>query len=782
MADGDTQLERVSAQIAGLGGLDVSDLWATESLSTLFSYVVHARRNGATVSPAALIGREASVTIADRFQGRRTIEGVVARAEISYLDHGETGLRFELRPRTFPLTLGRDCRTFHDLDVVGIAREVLAQAGVEVRFELTGTYAARPYTAQYRESDWSFVSRLFEEDGLYTYYDHTSGSVLVVSDASPSAPDIDGDPKLVVRSEAGLEAARDFVYELGPVQRLRPRRVALASFDPARPTFKLSQEAGDDGLEIYDAPGAGPVDDQVLKARAAVRREALAVEGARVAGRSPCVRLAPGRAFDLQDHPFSQYDGRYVVVSVRFELQGQRFSRGADESDRQSNDGPIEVSFEAIPASRPFRAPLVTPVPRHPGLQTGVVIGASGQEVYPDSEGRIRIQQHWDRSGQRDEASGHWVRVMQRGTAGSMLLPRIGWNVLSMGEEGSVDVPVVVSRTFDAEHPPPYSLPENKTQVVYKTATTPGGGSFNELRFEDKKGSEEMFIHSSKDTDVLVRNAKTEFIQSNMTREVGHDHDLDVGQSMDLHVKGHQTVTIAGNQSEKVGADRVKSVAGSETIKIGGSRNVNTGANLSFASKDRTLRVGAVQLEATLGAVSAQSVSVHNLVGGAAIKVTPRMMSENVGTTVSVNTVVGMLPAGVSQIASLPGISGALSGFSAGVGAAFQTIGLLKVELSKSRQVRVAKAYAERVGGMMTLLTNAFTDIATTSFKLRALAYDGSAKAVTIQSAGSVTLKSGESVLTVSAEEGIKLDTPKLDLSGAELVSASAANIKHNDG
>jgi type VI secretion system secreted protein VgrG len=777
MAIQNRPIHRVTLDVEGLGDeIDLKEGHGEEALSKLFSFRVWFRSTTGATTPSDLIGRRVTLHLYDHSHAKRDVVGLCAEALVEPHEHGQDTVTLVVRPFAYPLSLGRDCEVFHDMDAVEIAKSVLTSAGVEARFEITGSYPKRLHTVQYRESDWAFVTRLLEEEGIFYWFDHGAGSVLVVGDRSASAPDLEGGPELLYKGESELVPGRDFVFEFGETWRMRPGKFVLGAFDFSKPSAKVAGEHGDDGLEAYDAPGAVLADPAVLAARASARKEAAAVEAYSLEGASPSVRLSPGRAFELADHPVARMDGRYVVIEAKTTIV---------QADSTQSTGPghtMVVDFRALRADQPFRPTLSTPWPTRPGLQSGTVVGASGEEVFPDDQGRVRVQQHFDRVGGKDDKSGYWLRVAQRGTAGSLLLPRVGWNVLSMSEEGSPDVPIVLNRTFDGEHLPPYKLPDNKTRVVYKTATTPGGGSHNEIRFEDLQGSEEMFINSTRDMNVLVQDQKTELVRRDMTRQVGVDHSLTVGSTYDNHVKGNQTVTVGGNQLEDVAADRQKLVEGSETIKIGGSRNVTTGANLETSVKSRDVNVGAAQIDVTLGPVMAQSIMVNVLVGGAVVKVTPRTMTESVGQNVSASTVLGHLPV-AGAIGKIPG-SGALMAKlpSAGAGAAIQTIGVSKIELGLTRTIEVTKSYAERVLGMMTLNTAAYSDITVGLLNFSAKTIIGDSKKVTIESKKKVTLQVGGTTLTVSAADGIKLDAPEVQLSGASLFNATASEIKHNDG
>ena len=314
----------------------------------------------------------------------------------------------------------------------------------------------------------------------------------MLADTSAAAPDLSGGARVAFAYETGLAGRSEAIEEMGGVVAVAPTKFSVRSFDPARPKLEVGASVGSGAFEVYEAPGGGPESPAHCALRARLMAEAAGASKAGIAGVSTSVRLAPGRVVAIDGHPIARLSGRYLVTGVTYEVQ----QRGA--STKEDDERAYTCRFTAIEQAVPFRPEAVTPLAQQAGLQSGVVIGAAGAEVFPDPAGRVRVQLHWDREGTRDDVSGKWMRVAQRGTADSMLLPRIGWNVLMFNDEGTVDAPNVLSRIHDAEHPPAYPLPANKTRVVFKTATTPGGGSFNELYFEDRKGQEEMFVNASR--------------------------------------------------------------------------------------------------------------------------------------------------------------------------------------------------------------------------------------------------------------------------------------------
>jgi type VI secretion system secreted protein VgrG len=714
-----------------------------EALSTLFRYHLVLEVPLPLPPLATVLGADATLVFDTDVGASRRVTGIVAEARARATDEARDGrggrergsgrIDLVLRPAAYALTLGRDCYCQQDVDVVASARYVLANHERPIRWEITRSYPESPYRAQYREDDWTYVSRLFEEEGIFTWFDHAMGSMLVVGDDSTSADDIPGGALLRYVEDSGtsgLETSEETVSELQSYAVAAPGRFAVRGFDPAKPQLAVEATTGDGRHEVYDAPGGGPRDPAIARARAVTMAEASRAARAGIAGTTTCIRLVPGRAIEIVDHPVPSLGGRFLVTSVQVAT---------------NDDGTWSWSFTALPADVPFRPLPVTPRARQAGLQTGVVVGPPGQEVHPDAAGRVRVQQHWDRTGARDDRSGTFMRVAQRMAPGSMLLPRMGWNVCTFNEEGGVDAPSIICRIHDAEHPPEYALPGNMTRVVYKTATTPGGGSHNEIYFEDAKGAEEMFVNASKDLFVRVRHVRMEAVGNDATLAVGNTKETQVGETYTMDVKQDQTRAVGADQSILVQQTRVKTVQGDDVATIGGSRRLSVGASHDLhVKKDRTLRAP-ILLDLTLGTVSSSAKDAALLVGGVALKVSAEDVDERAAKV------------------------------------AVQAVGGAKVELAKrNRSLAVGKKYFETVGAVMSLKAGGkFTEAAgTTNAWKVAGSLEGKAPVLHVEADKSIKIKCGSSVLTIT-EKTIELEGPKLELTGGTL-DADTEAIEHN--
>ncbi|MFO0758404.1 MAG: type VI secretion system tip protein TssI/VgrG [Byssovorax sp.] len=736
------QIEHATFSIGGRP-LEVVAVDGHEAVSHLFRFAVTCAVPGAIPTPESLIAKEAELVLRDGYRGERRITGLVAEASIEVSDDGGAELVAVLRPKVFPLTLGSDCCSFQEVDVIDVVKDVLASATtakMPVRYELVSSYPKRPYIAQYREDDWTFLSRLLEEEGIYYWFDHAADeTTLVFCEHSSSAPEVTGGAYISFAYETGMTSGMELIEEIGSAVKATPTKFTVGSFDPNRPLFKVTATEGQGPLEHYDAPGGGPESPAVVSARARTMREAAAAAREGVMGQANSARLVPGMIFELGGHPIARLDGRYFITSSRVTVEQRR--RNAGQAARA-----FVSHFSAIQEKTPFRPPAETKKGKQAGLQLGVVIGAPGEEIHSDPTGRVRVQLHWDRFGKRDHTAGKWMRVAQRATPGSMLLPRMGWNVATFNEEGTVDAPHILSRIHDAEHPPAYELPANKTRVVWKTATTPGGGSFNEIYFEDKKGAEEMFINASKDMNVFVTNLKNEFVHNDSTRKVGQNHMIQIADLASETIGGNQTVNIGGVETVKSMAGRNKTVGASESISIGGSRNLKVGSShVTNVSKNRSLSVGAAMIDTTLGNVSNTSQIASVLVGGVVLKVSAASITEDVGT-------IGL-----------------------------QTIGGLKFESAKKASaLEVQKKYKERVLGIMALETKGkYIDNAeTTSTWTVGGELSGEAPEIWVEAIKEIRIKCGDSVIRI-LPDAISFKAKSIDLSGAHIQAMTKA-IDHN--
>ena len=680
------------------------------------------------------------MTLQDGFGAERSLHGVIAEASRRVYDDSGAQLRLMMRPDVFSLTLGRDSRVFNDMTVVQIVDRVLQRCEqAPHRWELSDSYPTRIYTAQYREDDWCFISRLLEDEGIYYWFDHQEEqSVLVLSDDSRRAPELPGGARIRYAVDRGMLGTHEVIEELGSEAHASATKFTVDSFDPERPMLKLSATEGDGVHEMRDASGGGPREPALCQRRARIRLEAAQARRSGVSGSSSSVRLQPGSVAAIEDHP--ALDGRYLVTEAHYEIaQGRQFDAGAK--------GGYRCWFEAIEAATRHRPAEDTPDAKQAGLQSGRVVGPGGEEIHTDAQGRVRVQLHWDREGGWDDAAGKWMRVAQRGTASSMLLPRVGWNVLTFMEEGAVDAPSVLSRLHDAEHPPAYKLPDNKTRTVFKTATSPGAGSFNEIRYEDKGGMQEMFLNASKDMNITVQDTRSYNVSHDQERKIGNDQTMTITDDWQESITNDQEISVGGNEQLEIGGDRQKDVGGDESDEIGGNRKVKVGLHLNtVVEQSRKLQVGGSLLEKTTGMMELNAAATTIDVGGALVRKSDGIISEDIG------------------------------------GATIQLIAGARLELcGDSRVLNVSKRLDENIKGSLLMKSQAKLmdgSDTQTSWTVGG-ALSGKAPHIHVEAKDKIELLCGGSSITIDTEQ-VTVKALSYDLSAAAEVVATTGVIKHN--
>jgi len=719
----------VELKVEGLSVQIVRSMRGSEAISSLFRYEVEVDIDAPIPDAAAVVGKLAEITLRDIGGGERIVRGVIAEIDLFALDVDRAQAKLVIKPPVFRQRLGRDCYSFQDQTVVDVVKDVLADYTGVVRYELVRSYATFPYRAQYREDDWTYVSRLCEEEGIYYWFDHEDASV-VFADDSTGAPDIPGIPLIPFVEASQMRPDQEAVVELGFAARSGPGKFSGRAFDMKRPSFKIEAHSGDGQYEIYDAPGGTSPDPKVLAQRMSDAKENAKSERSRISGTGHTARPIPGRAFIIAGHPVVRLDGRFLVISTEVEGNGHI---------------PVSTRFVAQSVDTPFRPARVTPEAKQAGLQIALVVGEEGQEVHPENHGRIRVILRWDRYGQRTDKGGTWARIAQRCTPGSMLLPRMGWNVATFNEEGGVDAPSTVCRIHDAEHPPNYALPAHNTRVVYKTATTPSGGSHNEIHFEDKEGAEVMFVNASKDQTIRVLDRKIEAVKNDHRREVGHDYELHVQNVITERVIGDQSLSIGRDEKLTAQTRFSKGVQGNETRSIGANRTIKAGDTHGImVNGNRDLAVGAAMIDLTLGTIGEQSHDNATLVGGAVLKVAAETMAEE-----------------TSEVS-------------------LQAVGGIKLEnAGVSRSLDVADTMIEKVGGSMIVTSNGkFFDTVEETSLWTSASFTGKAPDILIEAEKSIRITCGGAVMTLT-EDTLRIEAPSLDMSGAHL-DVDAESIDHN--
>lgn len=628
-------LDRLAKVVTPLGdSLQLQRLTGREELSRPFSYELQLLSTDPEVKAASLLGQGMTVELELEDEKVRYFHGIVSR----FARGGTLGryavYRATMRPWLWLLSRTSDCRIFQNTTAPDVIKQIFRDFGLtDFDDALSGTYRTWDYIVQYRETALSFVSRLMEQEGIYYYFRHDSNKhTLVLADgysAHVAAPGYEEVPYLPPDQHNPRE--RDHLTAWTVSEQIQPGAYMLNDFDFVRPKANLQSKisaprdhaSGD--LEYYDYPGEY-VEASDGESYSKARLQALQAECELGAGEGNVRGLSAGNLFKLTRFPLEDQNREYLIVGTSHLIENS-----TRESD-PSGDVRVEASVDVIESRVQFRAAQLTPKPMISGPQTAIVVGKAGEEIWTDQYGRVKVQFHWDRVGKSDENSSCWVRVAQLwagGRWGGMHIPRIGQEVIVEFLEGDPDRPIVTGRVYNGDNRPPYDLPANQTQSGIKSRSTKGGNpdNFNELRFEDKKGEEQVYLQAEKNMDALVKNDETLTVNHDRTKTIGNDETTTVTGFRTETVKKDEKVTIVGSRTENVGpfeditisGDRRESVGATETITIGSSRTESVGADETInIAAARTTTIGAGEVLTVMATRTVTVVGAHaETVGGA---------------------------------------------------------------------------------------------------------------------------------------------------------------------
>ena len=555
-----------------------------EGLSQLFQFEIQLSA-GPDITCADVLGKAALLTIESQGEPRY-VHGIVSRFEQGPHGDGQSLYRATLVPTVWPLVHRHDSRIFQELSIPQIMEKVFESAGIslaEVKWSLSGKHPVREYCVQYRESDWAFISRLMEEEGIFYFFHHQSDAdMMMVADGGSVHRPIEKPSTLAFQTSVGAMTQGEGVLSFTYAESVLPGKVSLTDFDFKKPMLALGKSAGEGPLEVYDYPGeydAPAIGEELARIRL---EEARAVQKIGH-GESTCVRLAPGYLFSLSDHGRDANNRQYLVTRLHHR-GGHAHGEGSGELRSYSQE------FEVIPAGVPYRPARFTPRPIVRGVQTAIVVGPGNEEIYTDEHGRVKVHFHWDRQGKRNEKSSCWIRVSQLWAGagwGAMWIPRVGHEVIVEFIEGDPDRPIIVGRVYHGANVPPYALPAERTKSTIKSNSTPAGEGSNEPMFEDKKGGEQIYLHGQRDWNIKIENDKTQLVGNDERLEVEHDRNKEVrndqheivGRDKTIDVGGDHNESIGKNESVMIGANAERTVAGSLSLSVGETMSETVGGN-----------------------------------------------------------------------------------------------------------------------------------------------------------------------------------------------------------
>lgn len=659
-------------------------LWAVslsgrEALSSLYRFTVRFKSESPELDCQAMIGERCAIELETDRRGRRWLSGQM----IDFAAVGHEGRHWvyeaTLAPRLWHASRRADFRIWQNQSVPDILYQVLGENAVRFDMRLKARYKRWTYLVQYRETDLSFICRQLEHEGIFFWFEHAAdGETLVLADHLSAHPDCPGYATVPYYSGVQTRPDRDHFDAWRLTRRVETGRLIHADYDFERPSSDLTTEHADPRGHLFDHytryhypgdyldPGDGAQYAANTLERLQRQQETIHLSG-RVRG------AAPGHRLTLTGHPRADQNRELTLVAVSYDIADNDYEGAAG-----STASHFHVDVEALPAERPFRPPLATPKPRARGVETAVVVGPPGEEIHTDEYGRVKVHFHWDRHGKKDGTDTCWIRVASPWAGsnfGAIHIPRIGQEVIVDFEHGDPDRPIITGRVYNAEQMPPWSLPANRTQSGILTRSSKGGaagaglrdgaGDANALRFEDKKGAEQVWFHAQKDALTEVEHDESKWVGNDRRKEIDRDEFntihrdrtevVDRNEKIDVHgwrtetvdldetltVHQNRTRTVDGNEALSIHKNRTKTVDKNETDRIGKNWSIKVGKN-----KTETIAMACMQnvgmvSNVNVGLVHAENVGLlhSSIVAGQRIEMSGANKREQVGG--SRNTEIG---------------------------------------------------------------------------------------------------------------------------------------------
>ena len=594
---------------------------ANEEMSRLGEYEIDLLSKKSDIDLDQILAKNVTVKLELPDQKTRYFNGFVTRF-LQVGMHGKYHLyHATVRPWLWFLTRTINCRIFQEMSVPDIVKKIFEPYPMaDFKFDLSETYVKRTYCVQYRETDFNFISRLMEDEGIYYFFKHVDGRhTLNAVDSGSSHSPFPGYaelPYIALGRSTRLE--KEFVDDWNLKREVQPGHWTLDDFDFERPSVDLTVDTKKKRnhehatFEVYDYPGEyfkNDLGDHYVR----TRMDEWQYQFELVSGGANARGITVGSLFKLTGHPRKDQNVDHLVLSSEYELEYHQYE-ALDATETKCH-----CRFTGLDTKQQFRPQRTSYKTFVQGPQTAIVVGPSGDEIYTDKYGRVKVQFHWDREGKEDENSSCWIRVAHPWAGknwGMVAIPRMGQEVVVDFLEGDPDRPLITGRVYNAEQMPPWDLPANKTQTGVLTRSSKGGtgANANAIRFEDKKGEEQLWIHAEKNQDIEVENDETHWVGHDRTKTIDHDETS--------HIKHDRTETVDNNETITIGVDRTEMVGNNETITIGSNRAISVGSSETATvalqrthtvGVNETITVGAAQ-EITVGGFQAVTVGAFQAV------------------------------------------------------------------------------------------------------------------------------------------------------------------------
>ena len=578
-----------------------------ENLSRIFNYNLELLSEDGDIDLYQLLGQPVTTSVSKEDGGIRYFNGHVAHASYLGMTNELHHYQVILRPWLWFLSKSSDCRIFQKMTVPDIVKQVFNDAGFsDYEIKLSGHYGVREYCVQYRETSLNFVNRLLEHEGIYYYFRHDDGKHIMVLADSIGSHSSQGDIRYCPPDSKNYRK-EEHINSWILSSEVQSGAYVTTDFDFKHPKTNLKTHSINpedhllDDREVYDYPGNYTVTSEG-ESYARVRLEELQANGETIKAAGNSTKISAGILFSLQDFPRADQNREYLVTGADYQLYSDDYTTSND----QFKDMPVyQCQFRTIARTRAFRPPRSTPLPFVYGPQTAVVVGPSGEEIYTDDHGRVKVQFHWDRIGKNNDQSSCWIRVSQNWAGkqwGGVFLPRIGQEVIVEFLEGDPDKPIITGSVYNGDTKPPYALPAKKTLSGIKSHSSKGGSddNFNELRFEDSKGNEEVYFHAEKDF--------TRIVENNDTLSIGFEKKQQGDQTTDIY--NNRTTTL------EMGSDSLNIKQGNRTTTLDMGDHI-----VQIKSGNRTVNVD-------LGSITEEAMQfIEFKVGASSLKIEPTQVT-----------------------------------------------------------------------------------------------------------------------------------------------------------
>ncbi len=577
-----TQANRSIAINTPLGEdvIAIQSIRGREEFGRMFQYELELLSEDDGINFDDLLGKNVTIRIGEGSDGPdiRYINGFINRLSQHEYRAGLAVYKATIVPWLWFLTRQSDCRIFQEMKIPDIVKKVMKDVGfTDIDDRLSSSYEVREYCVQYRETTFNFISRLLEQEGIYYFFEHENGlhKMVLCDSADAHQPLKDGAEIPYYPPDRAMREGQH-IRTWSVQKQIESLEYELSDFDfvnPGAPVVSKSKKARDYSSgpweAMYDYPGEY-VTSAEAEHFATIRLQELQARYEMITGQSDHLGMIVGGRFKLTIPAKGLRPDQareYILTSTSLRATQDLFGSSDDAGDEDF----YSLGFSVLPATEVYRPARTTPKPVVQGPQTAIVAGKSGEEIWTDEHGRVKLQFHWDRYSKGDEVSSCWVRVSQNWAGkrwGVFFLPRVGHEVIVEFLEGDPDRPIITGRVYNGQNQPPYKPNEMGTISTIKSNSSKGGGGFNEIRFEDKKDEEQMFIHAQKNMDIRVLNNRFETVVNDRHLVVENDkHEL-VKNDRDEKVEGAHREFIAKDRNLKVEGKEIKLVVDEQSLTV----------------------------------------------------------------------------------------------------------------------------------------------------------------------------------------------------------------------